>query len=45
MANDDEKIKRQAHRWTPERIAFAAAVGMLWLAAFVVVLSGQTVPF
>jgi len=36
MADDDEKKKRQTRRWTPERIAFAAAVGMLWLIGFVV---------
>tara|TARA_R100000687_G_scaffold83448_1_gene86207 strand:+ start:111 stop:257 length:147 start_codon:yes stop_codon:yes gene_type:complete len=36
MAKDDEKTKRQSRRWVYERIAFAAAVGLLWLAAFFV---------
>jgi len=35
MTDDDEKTKRQTGRWTHERIAFAVAVGMLWLIAFV----------
>tara|TARA_R100000655_G_scaffold108868_1_gene161825 strand:- start:1119 stop:1241 length:123 start_codon:yes stop_codon:yes gene_type:complete len=38
MADDDEKTKRQTRRWTLERIAFAAAVGMLWLLALAVAL-------
>lgn len=40
MADDDEKLRRQLSRCTPERIAFAVALGLLWLAAFTVAFSG-----
>jgi len=33
MANDDENRKRRDRRWTPGRMAFTAAIGLLWLAA------------